>query len=198
MSGVGSIGGLRDEPPARLSVASSSKQVCKRFLVVTPSDMRYGKRGPGMATIRQAATVALVSVILLLSSVPAKAAIDTTTLGKVCGHLCPQRHLSTFGGYVFKGGTWPSQAGQTIRFDYRKRGRQSWNRFGRYNPTGTRKAFRILRKGPPTDRLNRDHRFRIWFSPYKTGRWVVRARFVQQDGYAASSRRVRVRVTYSD
>ena len=137
----------------------------------------------------------MVFGVVVAGLAPASALTKTRTWGKVCGHRCPQRRLETFGGYVFKGTTKPSRWGQIVRFAYKRPWETRWHTFGRRR---SQKAFKHLTPGKPIARVNAYHRWRIFFSPYRTGRWVVRARFIRQDGYASSSVKRWIRVFYGD
>lgn len=128
---------------------------------------------------------------------PAPSLTDTTTRGRICGHKCPQRRVETFGGYVFKGRTNPSKRGQVVRFYFRKKGKSEWHQFGKYNTSGTNPAFRSLNVNRRYAKV-RSHRWRLVFAPYKPGRWVLKAKFLRQNGYTSSSVRRRVRVIYSE
>ncbi len=124
---------------------------------------------------------------------------NTETRGRLCrNEPC---HVETFsGGYYFKGTTRPSQQGQKVFFFYKRRGSNKWHLFGR--GSDTKKPF-YCPDGTPFDRINGDHRWRELvdingFTGYPHRRWVFRATFVRQDGYAASSTMVRVKAAYGD
>jgi hypothetical protein len=128
---------------------------------------------------------------------PALSLTDTTTRGKICGHECPQRRLETFSAYVFKGRTKPSKRNQVVRFYFRKKGKSEWHQFGGYKTSGVNPAFRSLIAKRRYAKI-RSHRWRLTFAPYKPGRWLLKAKFLKQNGLASSSVRKRVRVVYSE
>jgi hypothetical protein len=122
---------------------------------------------------------------------------ETHTNARVCrNEPC---HVETFsGGYFIKGRTSPSKQGQKVKFQYKRRGTHNWHTFGRGE--GTNKTFYSV-DGTPFDRLNDEHRFREHFDigggfPHRN--WVLRARFIRQDGYAGSGHRVPVRIAFGD
>jgi hypothetical protein len=128
---------------------------------------------------------------------PAGALIDTRTNARVCrNEPC---HVETFsGGYFIKGSVNPSKPGQKVKFDYKRRGTHNWHSFGRGEDSN--KVF-VSTDGTPSDRLNERDRFREHFDigggfPHRN--WVLRARFIRQDGYAGSGHRVPVRIAFGD
>ena len=140
--------------------------------------------------------------VIALSIVPPAMAgglTKTETNGRIC-HNEPC-HIETFsGGYFFRGNTRPSQRGQTIKFFYKRVGRQIWHQFGR--PGSERKVF-ISVDGTPSDRINRRHKWREHFdingfTGFPHRRWILKAKFIRQDGMKASSEWVRVRAAYGD
>ena len=168
----------------------------KRYVTENRQDVSFQKiLALKNGVLSQMKPRAAVFGLVLATLVPALALTKTTTWGKVCGHRCPQRRLETFGGYIFKGTTKPSRQGQIVRFAYKRPWEKRWHRFGRRR---SQKAFERLTWGKPIARVNAYHRWRIFFAPYRTGRWVLRAKFIRQDGYASSSVKRRVRVIYSD
>jgi hypothetical protein len=142
-------------------------------------------------------TLMLAVFLSFALAAPALSLTDTTTRGRVCGHKCPQRRLETFGGYVFKGRTKPSKRGQVVRFYFRRKGKSEWHQFGKYSTTGVNPAFRSLNANRRYAKI-RSHRWRVTFAPYRAGRWILKAKFLKQNGYASSSVRKRVRVVYSE
>ena len=152
---------------------------------------------PGEATMTKLFKVTLAVVVCLSFAAPALSLTDTTTRGKVCGHECPQSRLETFGGYVFKGRTKPSRRGQVVRFYFHKKGKSEWHQFGNYNTSGINPAFRSHNANRRYAKV-RSQRWRLRFGPYKPGRWVLKAKFLRQDGYASSSVRKHVRVVFSE
>jgi hypothetical protein len=148
-----------------------------------------------MASAKRLLLVALVVGGLVL---PANAAElkKTTTRGKICGHRCPQHTLYTFGGYVFKGRTWPSEAKQTVRFYYKRVGSDRWKRFGVNDGYQGGRAFKTWPRRNARTKAN--NQWRTWFTPYRTGRWKIRAWFIPQDGYKASQVTKKIRVLYSE
>jgi hypothetical protein len=88
--------------------------------------------------------------------------------------------------------------GQLVVFHFKRRGTDNWRRF-KVGPADGRNAFFVLDHERPRDRINRRHRWAIFFTPgTKPGRWVLRAKFIHQDGFESSAVRQRVRVRRSD
>ena len=142
-------------------------------------------------------TMTLAVALCLSLTAPALSLTDTSTKGRICGHKCPQRRLETFGGYTFKGRTNPSKRGQVVRFYFHKKGKSRWHQFGKYKTSGINPAFRSLNVNRRYSRI-RFHRWGLKFAPYKPGRWVLKAKFLRQNGYASSSVVKHVRVEYSE
>jgi hypothetical protein len=139
----------------------------------------------------------LATAGLLAIATPAGALFDTKTNGYICTNHCPDYSFGTFSAQTFKGATRPSRSDQTVNFYYRREGTNEWHRFGREDPEGTSPAFKSL-DGHAHAHIKNDNRWRFEFSAYKEGRWVLMAKFVRQDGYAASSVRRHVTVHYSE
>ena len=141
--------------------------------------------------MKRMAVVALwVGLAVAASSMPAAALVDTSTTGKVCGHECPQKRLENFGGYTFSGITRPSEAGQEVEFSYKRAGTSRWKDFG--------DGFNTYGEGSTT-RIDGRHRWSLDFSPsVEPGRYVLRAKFPPQDGYASSKTQEWVRVIASE
>ncbi len=140
----------------------------------------------------------LVLLALMFPLVADAGLRETTTRGRVCrNEPC---HVETFsGGYFFRGTTRPSREGQIVAFSYKRRGSTNWHRFG---DKGSNKVF-ISVDGTPFDRINDDHRWREHFdingfTGYPHRRWILRAKFERQDGFASSAEWVRVRAAYGD
>lgn len=75
----------------------------------------------------------------------------------------------------------------------------TWHRFGQ---EGSGKVF-ISPDGTTSDLINSDHEWREHFdingfTGYPHRRWVLRARFLRQDGYGGSAEWVRARAAYGD
>jgi hypothetical protein len=140
-------------------------------------------------------TVLIVGLIGV--SGPAGALVDTRTRGHICTNHCPDNSFGTFSAQTFKGSTRPSKSDQIVNFYYKREGTNEWHRFGREDPSGTSPAFKSL-DGHAHAHMKYDHRWRFEFSAYKEGRWVLMARFIRQDGYAASAVRKHVTVHYSE
>ena len=101
-------------------------------------------------------------------------------------------------GYTFKGKTRPSREGQLVVFHFKRRGTDNWRRF-KVGPADGRNAFFVLDHERPRDRINRRHRWAVFFTPgAKPGRWVLRAKFIRQAGFESSAVKQRVRVRRSD
>jgi hypothetical protein len=108
---------------------------------------------------------------------PEPALIRTTTSGDVS-----DRSMEQYGGYTFKGKTKPSKRGQKVVFHYKRPNANKWRRF-KVGLADGRNAFFL---------------WKIWFTPgVKLGKWLLRAKFLRQDVYKASSvvRRVKVRAS---
>jgi hypothetical protein len=127
------------------------------------------------------------------------AARKTKTTGKICrDEPC---YLETFsGGDVFKGRTRPSDKGQKVVFEYRRRGSTKWHRLG--TRSGGGKAF-YSADGTSFTKLRSNGRWREHidingFRGYPQRRWVLRAKFLRQDGYRKSDVTVRVLAGYGD
>lgn len=114
----------------------------------------------------------------------------TETRGKVVaeGQIRAQQRLESVGSYEFRGRTEPSREGQRVIFAYRRLRGDEWRRF---HTDGH--AF-STRRDRPIDRISRNDRWRIDFVPYRTGRFVLRARFPRQDGFGRSATREHVEV----
>lgn len=146
----------------------------------------------------------VVMIVLLAGAVsvasPAGALTDTRTRGDVCGNRCPDRSFETFSAQTFKGSTRPSLSHQAVKFYFKREGTTGWRRFGSKDPEGTSPAFKSLEEshGRAHAHIRNDHTWRLEFSAYKEGRWVLMAKFERQDGYAASSVRRHVTVHFSD
>lgn len=143
------------------------------------------------------ATFIAIGVCFALSS-SAFGLTPTNTTGRVCRNE-PCRVETFSGGYTFRGATHPSLKGQIVKFSYRRRSSSNWHPFGRRN---SKKAF-ISLDGTPYDELNAHHRFRErfdinGFSGFPNRHWILRAKFIQQDGYEHSVEWVRVTAHYGD
>jgi hypothetical protein len=147
--------------------------------------------------MRKSFTLMLAVALSFSFAAPALSLTDTTTEGKICGHLCPQKRLETFGGYVFKGRTKPSKRGQIVRFYFHKKGKSEWHQFGKYKTSGIYPAFRSHNVNRRYAKV-RSQRWSLRFGPYKPGRWVLKAKFFRQNGYASSSVIKHVRVVFSE
>jgi hypothetical protein len=135
----------------------------------------------------------------LLFGPSAIALVATDTNGDVCrGRECPHHHIETFsGGYVFRGTTSPSRAGQVVEFSYKKRGATTWRSFD------TPKNHACFVSNGSSAQIDDQHgwkkRFDInGFTCSPTRRFVLRARFPQQGNFGGSAVRVRVRAFYGD
>jgi hypothetical protein len=106
--------------------------------------------------------------------------------------------LEQFAGYVFRGRTKPSLRGQFVYFQYKRPWRTRWHLFKtQADPAGL--GFYVLDGDQPRDAINRRHRWRILFTPtVRPGRWMLRAVFRVQDGYARSVVVEKYRVRASD
>lgn len=152
----------------------------------------WSKRCRGTHSVR------LIAVLVGITFLPGAASAgltETNTRGRVCrNEPC---HIETFsGGYFFKGKTRPSEQGQKVKFFYKRRGRP-WRVFG---DPDSNKVF-VSTDGTPYDRINDEHKWREHFDinggfPHR--RWILKAKFLRQEGYASSSEWVRVRVAYGD
>lgn len=147
---------------------------------------------PGRITV----VLGMCSAILFANA--AVALTPTRTNGLICqDEPC---HIETFsGGYIFRGITRPSQRGQKVVFEYKRAGSSTWHRFGQ---EGSGKVF-ISPDGTTSDLINSDHEWREHFdingfTGYPHRRWVLRARFLRQDGYGGSAEWVRARAAYGD
>jgi hypothetical protein len=137
--------------------------------------------------------VGLVATSICLAPLPAWGGTETTTTGRV-----NDRTMEQFGGYTFKGKTRPSREGHLVVFHFKRRGTNNWRRF-KVGPADGRNAFFVLDHERPRDRINGRHRWRTFFTPgAKPGRWVLRAKFIRQDGFGSSAVKQRVRVRLSD
>jgi hypothetical protein len=144
--------------------------------------------------------IGLVAAMLCLALAGSAAGLtQTDTRGRVCPHREEPCRVETFsGGYTFKGATHPSLDGQIVKFSYKRRGDHPWHKFGRRNSD---KAF-ISLDGTPYDEL-KDHHFRErfdinGFEGFPNRHWILRAKFIQQDGYEHSVQWVRVTAHYGD
>ena len=118
---------------------------------------------------------------------------ETATTGRV-----NDRTMEQFGGYTFKGKTRPSRTGQFVVFHFKRPGTEHWRRF-KVGPADGRNAFFVLDHGRARDSINSRHRWKIFFTPgAKPGGWVLRAKFIRQNGFASSAVKQRVRVRRSD
>ena len=147
--------------------------------------------------------IAVVAVALSLLAVPlapAAAATATDTTARVCCPAAGENQLENFGGYRFKGTVAPSRAGQIVRFSYKRPRADRWRPFKVAGPGGADgHGFYVLNRDRPRDRLSSDNRFSAYFTPsVDPGRWLLRAVFPAQDGYARSADIVRVEVSGSD
>lgn len=150
-----------------------------------------------MPTLLNFRRILVVAGTVLMLSPVALAAIATRTTGKICGHMCPQRTLENHGGYTFKGSTRPSKAGQVVRFSYKRPGAKQWQRFKVRRASGS--GFFVLDHSRSSDRINSNHEWSVFFTPsVRPGRYILRAAFPGQGGYAASSVSRWVRVRASD
>ncbi len=143
--------------------------------------------------MKRAVAIALVvGVTAALLGGSAQAITKTNTKGDVS-----DRKMEQFGGYTFKGSTRPSRRGQVVVFHFKRAGTNHWRKF-KTGPADGRNAFFILDHERPRDRI-RNHRWRVFFTPgARPGRWVLRARFLRQDGFASSNVKRWVRVRRSD
>jgi hypothetical protein len=109
--------------------------------------------------------------------------------------------METFsGGEAFKGATRPSEKGQKVTFEYRRRGSTRWRRLG--TRSGGGKAF-YSTDGTSFARVRSNGRWREHidingYRGYPQRRWVLRAKFLRQDGYRKSDVSVRVLAGYGD
>jgi hypothetical protein len=158
--------------------------------------MRMQKPGTYRAVVIVVACV-VASTGSPSSSVPVAA--KTKTTGKICrDEPC---YIETFsGGDVFKGRTRPSEKGQKVVFEYRRRGSATWHRLG--TRSGGGKAF-YCTDGTSSTKLRSNGRWREHidingFRGYPKRRWVLRAKFLRQDSYRKSDVSVRVLAGYGD
>jgi hypothetical protein len=137
--------------------------------------------------------VGVIAASVSLAALPAWAVTETTTRGRV-----NDRTMEQFGAYTFKGTTRPSDKGHIVDFHFRPVGTERWRPF-KVGPADGRNAFFVLDHNRPRDRINSRHRWKILFTPgARPGRWVLRARFIRQDGLARSAVKRWVRVRGSD
>ncbi|MGH2701548.1 MAG: hypothetical protein ACRDJ2_07200 [Actinomycetota bacterium] len=143
--------------------------------------------------MRSAAGVVLAGIVIAsLLAVPAQALTKTNTKGDVS-----DKDMEQFGGYTFKGSTRPSRRGQVVVFHFRRVGTNNWRGF-KTGPADGRNAFFILDHNRPRD-LIKNHRWKVFLTPgVRPGRWVLRAKFLRQDGLASSNVKRWVRVRGSD
>lgn len=157
----------------------------------------YPTVGRGLVKIAAAIALGLLLIAVLVPVRSATASIRTTTTGRVC---CPSHtsRLKNLSGYVFKGRTLPSLAGQLVRFQYKRPWARRWRAF-KVRSSGSRGGgFYVLNKRAPRDAVNKYHRWSIFFSPrVKQGHWKIRALFSAQNGYARSSDVHKLRVSHS-
>jgi len=140
---------------------------------------------------RVAGTLLSGVVVVSLLGVPAQARTKTTTRGNVS-----DKTMEGFAGYTFIGKTRPSNRNDTIVFQFKRVGADKWRKFkpGSYEGWNAFQAF-----DKPRDRINRNHGWKIWFiSSVPPGRWILRAKFLQQDDLVSSAVKRWVRVGPGD
>ena len=139
----------------------------------------------------------VLAVLGLPAAAGAAGRTATDTTARVCCPSRPSGELENFGFYVFKGTVTPSRGGQLVRFSYKRPKADEWRPFKVAGPGGADgTGFYVLDRKRPADKVGREGRFSVEFTPsVAKGRWLLRAVFPAQDGFARSADVVRVEVS---
>ena len=140
--------------------------------------------------------VVLALCALVLPAAPAAAARRTDTNARVSD----SGELENFGLHTMSGYVRGAREGQRVRFSYKRPNADEWRPFkvaGDDGADGT--GFFVLNRKRPVDKVDGRGRFSVDFTPsVAPGRWLLRAVFPAQDGFAKSADVVRVEVSGGD